>query len=265
MEKGVQANPGLLSATLLGTAWPITLFLESFRHPEHCRHPEHPRRSASNTPSPAASSLQVPAHPAPTTPTHTATYMEYLVEQYKQQYIREAMERVEWMRQNDERLRPASRPTTTEPRPFEIGTELDASRLAQYQRDLANNLSGTEQQALSPANRETYVAAQGSHVLMASWQKPDINGYREGDRVKLTEEYRGETGVYTEGSIGTVVITNTAPSSIRVARESHLLEVLMDTNGMIILDIDSNFTRIEGQVRVSYYDDGRVTARTIQP
>lgn len=191
--------------------------------------------------------------------------MEYLVEQYKQQYIDEAMERVEWMRQNDERNRPASRPSTAEPQPIEIGTELDTSRLAKYQRDLANKLTGAEQQALSPANRETYVAAQDSHVPMASWQKPDINGYREGDRVKLTEEYRGETGAYTQGSIGTVVITNTAPSSIRAACESHLLEVLMDTNSMTILELDSHFARIEGHARVSYYDDGHVTVRSDRP
>jgi hypothetical protein len=268
MENGVQANPGLLSAALLGTAWPITLFLESFRHPEHCRHPEHARRSVASKVAAAIPAPQVPAHPVETTPaprSSTSLYMEQLVEQYKQQYVQEIMDRVEWMRQNDERYSSTEDSSIPEQQPVETSTGLDASQLAQYQRHLANNLSGTEQQALSRAEREAYLVIQGGHVPMASWQKPDINGYREGDRVKLTEEYHGETGVYAEGSIGTVLVTNTAPSSIRAARESHLLEILLDTNGMIILDFDSHFTRIEGQARVSYYDDGRVTARSDQP
>jgi len=40
METGVE-NPGLGPALLLSAVWPIALFSERFRHPEHCKHPAH--------------------------------------------------------------------------------------------------------------------------------------------------------------------------------------------------------------------------------
>jgi hypothetical protein len=41
MANGNESNPGINSAVLSGMAWPIALFSEGFRHPEHCKHPAH--------------------------------------------------------------------------------------------------------------------------------------------------------------------------------------------------------------------------------
>lgn len=258
MEKGVAENPGILSAALLGTAWPITLFMQSFRHPSQCRHPGHARPVASaGTPralSPVKPSTDREAE------RHSAliNYMNREAEKTKQAYIQEVMQRVEYLEQKDKAEAPSVRAAA-------ITVELDAAKLAEYQYNLGRSLSGAEQQALPQDELDAYLASQGRRVPMASWQKPDINGYREGDRVRLTKVFYGETGTYDQGSTGTILVTNTSPSGIRAARESNLVEILMDANGMIILTLGSDCIRIAGQAQVLYYDNGDVMAYHDRP
>lgn len=139
-----------------------------------------------------------------------------------------------------------------------LNRELDPAQLALYRQNLEYQLSGPEQQTLSPDELSAYLAAQCEPITMASWQKPDINGYREGDRVKLLEAFQGDSSAYEQGSTGTIVITNTSPSTIRMMRDGSLQEVLM-SGGLIMLP-GSDLERIAGQATVSYFGNGDVTA-----
>jgi hypothetical protein len=258
MEKGLAENPGILSAALFGAAWPIALFMQSFRHPSRCRHPEHARPPASTENRRTLSSVKRPPNRETEEQSETILYMNYMAEKYKQAYVAEAMQRAEYLRQED-------KVETPSPQTAGISIELDAAQLAEYHYNLGHNLSGSEQQALPQGELEAYLVIQARQVRMATWQKPDINGYREGDRVRLTKAFYGRTGTYGEGSTATVLVTDTAPSSIRTARESNLVGILMDVSGATILTSGSDLLRIEGHAQVFYHDDGNVTARHGRP
>src|SRR5262249_11752117 len=126
-----------------------------------------------------------------------------------------------------------------------------------YQRLLEYHLTGEEQGRLSPEELKAYLDVQLRDVPMASWQKPDINGFREGDRVRLVKDFNGEEASYSTGSTGTVIIVSTAPAEIRLNREIGMHYVAMDEHG-IIMAMRDQIERISGHADVSISDDGAV-------
>jgi hypothetical protein len=87
--------------------------------------------------------------------------------------------------------------------------------MAEYQHLRKSALSGEEQGKLSSEELKAYIHVQLRDVPMASWQKPDINGLREGDRVQLVEDFNGDEVSYRAGNTGTVFVASTAPAEIR--------------------------------------------------
>ena len=95
------------------------------------------------------------------------------------------------------------------------------------------------------------------NVPMASVEKPDINGFREGDRVILTKAFQGDTLQYEMFSTGTILITNTGSAHIKVGREADLHEVLMDDRRIIMI-AGSSLRIIPGvRMEVTYSEDGK--------
>jgi hypothetical protein len=87
--------------------------------------------------------------------------------------------------------------------------------MAEYQHLRKSALSGEEQGKLSSEELKAYIHVQLRDVPLASWQKPDINGLREGDRVQLVEDFNGDEVSYRAGNTGTVFVASTAPAEIR--------------------------------------------------
>ena len=91
---------------------------------------------------------------------------------------------------------------------------------------------------------------------MPSEQKPDINGFREGDRIRLVRPFNGETVSYEPGRTGTFLNTDTATAQIRLAREG-FYEILMDyPEGRLIMVRNGLIERIPGHANVLYSDNG---------
>lgn len=65
-----------------------------------------------------------------------------------------------------------------------------------------------------PQAYRDWLQTQLRHVPMPSKQKPDINGFRESDGIRLVQPFKGETISYEPGRMGTFLITNTAPAQI---------------------------------------------------
>jgi hypothetical protein len=98
--------------------------------------------------------------------------------------------------------------------------------------------------------------AQLTHIPMASADKPDINGFHEGDRVQLVKPFVGENRQYAAGETGTIIIPDTSPAQIEVGRSMNLLEVSLDAGGLIMTSGDT-LGRIPGRFDVVYSDDGK--------
>jgi hypothetical protein len=93
-------------------------------------------------------------------------------------------------------------------------------------------------------------------VPMPSEQKPDIDGFHEGDRVRLIKPFKGETVRYEPGRTGTFVITDTAPAQISLGRQEGLYTVLIDGPDWRLIGVSrGDIKKIPGRMRVSYYDD----------
>ncbi len=138
---------------------------------------------------------------------------------------------------------------------------LSPAETAEYQRVLADNLTGEEQAAVrerDPQAHKAWLQTQLRHVPMPSEQKPDINGFREGDRFRLVQPFNGDTVSYEPGRTGTFLITNTAPAQIRLAREEGFYEIFIDgPDGRLILGVrNGDVERIPGHANVLYSDDG---------
>ncbi|HEU5157679.1 MAG TPA: hypothetical protein VFU43_11850 [Streptosporangiaceae bacterium] len=138
-------------------------------------------------------------------------------------------------------------------------SRLDYDQMAEYERLLSENLTGAEQAAMRERDPEAYEAwsdAQMKHVPMPFWQKPDINGLREGDCVRLTRSFRGERLSFDAGRTGVVLISDTSPGQIRVARETGLCEVVIEgPDGGLIGVLRDDIEKITGRRRVSYNGD----------
>lgn len=134
---------------------------------------------------------------------------------------------------------------------------LTTAEMADYERLLADNSTGPEQTDMrkrDPQAYEIWLKTQLKHVPMPSEQKPDINGFREGDRVRLLVPFEGDDVSYDAGRTGTFLITNTAPANIRMAREVGLYEILIDGAGGLIGMI-GGIEKIPGHIRVIYRGD----------
>jgi hypothetical protein len=132
---------------------------------------------------------------------------------------------------------------------------LTAQEMAAYEQRLAKDLSGEEQTAMRARDREAYqewLDTELRHVPMPSRQKPDINGFREGDRVRLTQPFRGETSSYEAGHKGVFLITNTATAHIRLAREVPLYVLFMDGPDSGLIEVGDSIERIHGHFHVNY-------------
>lgn len=99
------------------------------------------------------------------------------------------------------------------------------------------------------------IEAELTSVPMTSAEKPDINGYREGERVRLVNAFAGESSRYEVGHEGTVLVTNTSPADVSLCRDGDLHEILMDGGG-IIMTRGRNLEKIPGHAEVIYSADG---------
>ncbi len=147
------------------------------------------------------------------------------------------------------------------PQPPVPGTAqpLDAAQMAEYQHLLESALTGEEQSKLSSEELKVYIHVQLRDVPMASWQKPDINGLREGDRVRLVEDFNGDGVSYKAGNTGTIVIPSTGPSHILGERKMGLHYVVMDKPKLgigVIGVLRDQFERIPGHADVTITADG---------
>lgn len=100
------------------------------------------------------------------------------------------------------------------------------------------------------------IEARLTSVPMASAEKPDINGYREGERVRLVSAFVSEEQRYEAGHTGTILVTNTSPADVQVCRDGDLHEILMD-GGVIIMATGANIEKIPGHAEVVYSADGQ--------
>ena len=143
---------------------------------------------------------------------------------------------------------------------------LDAAQMAEYQHLLESDLTGEEQGKLSPEERKAYLEVQLRDMPMASRQKPDINGLREGDRVRLVEDFNGEETSFKAGATGTIIIPSTAPAEIRLNREIGLHYVGMDkaeSGHGIIMIMRNQIEKILGHADVTITDEGRVSIANV--
>jgi hypothetical protein len=141
----------------------------------------------------------------------------------------------------------------------EVPDPLTEEQHREYLEALAADLTGPEQTAFRTQSPEAYgvwLDLQLKHIPMPSYQKPDINGFREGDRVILTKAFQGESRHYDMYATGTVLIINTSPAEIRLGRSMDLHEVLMDDRGLIGIN-GSDIAKIDRRISVIYADNGR--------
>jgi hypothetical protein len=119
-------------------------------------------------------------------------------------------------------------------------------------------LAGIGPSAPVPTTRsaeQDAIEAELTSVPMTSAEKPDINGYREGERVRLVNAFAGESSRYEVGHEGTVLVTNTSPADVGLCRDGDLHEILMDDGG-IIMTRGRNLEKIPGHAEVIYSADG---------
>ncbi|XVQ86494.1 TerD family protein [Microbispora siamensis] len=132
---------------------------------------------------------------------------------------------------------------------------LTPAQLAQYRERLANKLDGAQQSAFrdrDPVAYELWLDGQLAHVPMPTEQKPDINGWREGDRVKLVRPFNGDELTFPTGRTGILLVTDTAPAQIDLARDG-IYEVFIEgADGGLIGVTGEYLERTEGRVRVEY-------------
>lgn len=100
------------------------------------------------------------------------------------------------------------------------------------------------------------IEAELTSVPMTSAEKPDINGYREGERVRLVNAFAGERCRYEVGHEGTILVTKTSPADIRLCRDGDLHEILMD-GGIPIMTAGRDLEKIPGHAEVIYSADGK--------
>jgi hypothetical protein len=117
-------------------------------------------------------------------------------------------------------------------------------------------LSYVARQYPSAYERVANLRVRLTHTPMASADKPDINGFCEGDRVQLVKPFVSESHQYAVGEKGTILITDTSPAQIEVGRSMNLLEVSLDVGGLIMTSGDT-LERIPGRFDVVYSDDGK--------
>jgi hypothetical protein len=136
---------------------------------------------------------------------------------------------------------------------------LDDAQMAKYLRLVADDPTGEEQKTAGEHSDWAYSAwldAQFRQVPMPSEQKPDIDGFHEGDRVRLIKPFNGERVRLEPGRTGTFVITDTAPAQIRLGRQEGLYTVLIDGPDWRLIGVGrGDIKKIPGRMRVSYYDD----------
>jgi hypothetical protein len=119
-------------------------------------------------------------------------------------------------------------------------------------------LAGISPSVSVPTTRSTEedaIEAELTSVPMSSAEKPDINGYREGERVRLVNAFVGERGRYEVVHEGTVLDTNTSPADVRLCRDGDLHEILMD-GGSIVMTAGRNLEKMPGHAEVVYSADG---------
>ena len=103
-------------------------------------------------------------------------------------------------------------------------------------------------------NKEMELGLQLRNVPIPSEAKPDINGFREGDRVCLTRPFSGDGQHYAVGVTGTIFLPDTSPAHIRVGRMANLLYVLLDSGNPVQMSGDA-LQKIPGRFEVIYSDD----------
>jgi hypothetical protein len=236
-ENGSESNPDLGRAVVLSAAWPVALFSERFRHPAHCKHPAHAEHWA-----------QVEAAGKHAEATRRTAHLRKLRDAAQQRGRADLVTMIE------------EKAGWVEP--------LDATRMSEYQSRIASDLTGEEQNKLGQEELAAYLDIQLSDIPMPSWQKPDINGFREGDRVRLVEDFDGEEVCYKAGTTGTILITMTAPAQIRLSRDIDLHNVFMDDyvpDHPRIGIIGRQIERIPGHAEVSYSDGGTRVSIEIEP
>jgi hypothetical protein len=137
--------------------------------------------------------------------------------------------------------------------------KLTADQLDEYYRLLADNLSGDEQTAMreaDPVAYEVWLDRQLMNVPMPSDQKPDINGLREGDHVRLVRAFKSDELRYDVGRTGVVLVIDTAPAQIRLARSSSLHQVyVLGPDGGLIGILRDALELIPGKYDVRYDGD----------
>jgi hypothetical protein len=135
---------------------------------------------------------------------------------------------------------------------------LTPAEVTEYKRNLADNLTGQEQTDLrkrDPEAFQAWLSVQLKHVPMPSEQKPDINGFREGDRVRLVRPFEGEQCTFDVGRTGTLLVTDTSPAQIRLARDG-FYEVFVDgADGRLIGVTEGSIEKTAGRARVVYDDE----------
>jgi len=157
------------------------------------------------------------------------------------------------------------------PQPPVPGTvqPLDPAQMAEYQQLLEFSLTGEEQGKLSSEELKAYIHIQLRDVPMASWQKPDINGLREGDRVRLVKDWDGDEFSYKAGNTGTIFVISTAPGEIRGNRKMDMHNVIMDKPNKpelghtIIMVLRDQLERIPGHADVISSTDGFITIANV--
>jgi hypothetical protein len=89
---------------------------------------------------------------------------------------------------------------------------------------------------------------------MPGGSKRHIDGFSEGDRVRLTAPFQGQSSSYPAGSLGTILITNSGAMA-EMLNEQHWVEVNIDDGGTAWVKT-ADIERIAGRAEVTYGPDG---------
>jgi hypothetical protein len=71
----------------------------------------------------------------------------------------------------------------------------------------------------------------------------------------LLEPFNGDNISYDTGRTGTFLITDTAPATIRMAREADFYEIVIDGNDGVLIGMMGGIEKISGHVRVICHGD----------
>ena len=99
------------------------------------------------------------------------------------------------------------------------------------------------------------IKAQLTPVPMTSAEKPDINGFCEGQRVRLVNPFVGDDLRYDAGHEGTILVTKTSPADVSLCRQADMHEVFMDDRRLIMTS-GQDLEMISGYAEVIYSADG---------